>query len=86
MRTGRSWDHRHKDWPTGTSYVNYNHPTGSFLADDMVLPVVDALGAYYNDTEPYARPDTWQCNYCGTSHWVENRELQCKKCGGPREV
>lgn len=32
------------------------------------------------------RPGTWQCNYCGTSHWVKHEELQCKKCGGPRDV
>ena len=30
--------------------------------------------------------DTWQCNYCGTKHWIEDKQLQCSKCGGPRDV
>ena len=29
---------------------------------------------------------TWQCSYCGTNHWIEDRQLQCSKCGGPRDV
>ena len=36
---------------------------------------------------PWSAPDdTWQCNYCGTAHWIEDRQLQCSKCGGPRDV
>ena len=30
--------------------------------------------------------DTWQCSYCGSKYWIEDRQLQCSKCGGPRDV
>ena len=63
----------------------YFYATGTsvYLSSITGSAVYDIECAY---EEPYARPDTWQCNYCGTSHWVEDRELQCKKCGGPRDV
>lgn len=46
--------------------------------------------AYYPDGIPHigncdeAGPDTWQCDYCGSKHWIENKELNCEKCGAPR--
>lgn len=30
--------------------------------------------------------DTWTCNYCGSRHWIEDRGLQCTKCGAPRDA
>lgn len=55
--------------------------TGSFGYDSSVLT---DLGEYVGVR--FAEPDTWQCNYCGTSHWIENKELQCQKCGAPRDI
>lgn len=70
--------------------------TGSSVYIDITgsSAVVAALGEYYADTQPQGFLDvgviheanTWQCNYCGTSHWVEDKELQCGKCGGPRDA
>lgn len=65
-------------WPTGSSV--YLNATGSALRPDWEEQSIPYGGW------PGPAPGTWQCNYCGTSHWVEDRELQCGKCGGPRDV
>ena len=31
------------------------------------------------------QPKIWKCIYCGAQHWIKDEELQCKKCGAPRE-
>jgi len=64
-------------WPTGTSINLPDFSTMTITVDDPIYHL-----AQYEDREP----DTWQCAYCGTSHWVEDRQLQCRQCGAPREV
>ena len=67
-------------WPTEETYY---HPTGSSYRCGEVFPGLDE----YVATGWSKGLDTWQCEYCGINHWVEDRELQCTRgCGGPRDV
>ena len=61
---------------TGSSYV----PEHSSRHD--VFPGLDE----YVATGWSKGLDTWQCSYCGSKYWIEDRQLQCSKCGGPRDV
>ena len=69
-------------WPTGTSVCL--DISGSAVFPGLSEYVRTGFDEFVD--AGLKRSDTWQCNYCGTSHWVEDRELQCKKCGGPRDV
>lgn len=65
---------------TGTAPVEYGWITGSAYSPKY--------GLAYRGMEDYppVKPETWQCSYCGSKHWVENKELGCKKCGAPRDI
>ena len=92
MRT-EEWTRRIEEvhsWDGTTVTVGYEpayscRPTGtsSFLptTSDVVFRGIDE----YVEFLP-SKPDIWQCSYCGTKHWIEDRQLQCSKCGGPRDV
>jgi len=59
---------------TGTSTTN------AFDAADFQKPW-ERCAIIWEEPE-----DTWQCEYCGTKHWIEDKQLQCSKCGGPRDI
>ena len=65
-------------WSTGTAY----YPDGMPFIGDMVFRGTEE----YLSPALHGQPDTWQCQYCGTKHWVEDRELSCRKCGAPRDI
>lgn len=69
------------EWTGGIEeYIKYVDTTGSAL-----FPVIDDPIYHLAQYSPIGS-DTWQCDYCGTSYWVKKEELQCKKCGAPRDV
>jgi len=98
MRTEKPWE-RAKDL-LQHGYRGYHdcdftyvgRPTGTSVVYDITR-VYDVTGsAMFSGLDEYintgysSESDTWRCGYCGTSHWIENKELQCQKCGAPRDV
>jgi len=66
-------------WPTGTSIV-YN----DVHWDRPYVSVTDGDIAWQPSTWD-EQPKIWKCVYCGAQHWIKDEELQCKKCGAPRD-
>jgi hypothetical protein len=65
-------------WPTGTS-VDYYVDWSDGAADVAYRPPVWQPSTWDD------QPKIWGCIYCGAKHWIKNEELQCRKCGAPRE-
>lgn len=64
---------------TGTSYYVKDYPTGTVSFWGVEESALKDRGVW--DGPPMPEPKIWNCEYCGSKHWIKDKRLQCQKCG-----